>query len=149
MARTEKYFIGPALLSDIRRVVGRVDNEPIPSTITRIPTRLQDVPRGGGGGPGVKFGLWTATANWTVMPILSTAATNTNNTQVIRWAFPQATATQGTNTISYSAGETVLCVNHLTRISRLGTATSATASLLMTVLAVKEGEFWRLIGAEC
>jgi hypothetical protein len=49
MARTEKYFIGPDLLGDVRRVVGRVDGEPISSTITRIPTRLQDVPRGGGG----------------------------------------------------------------------------------------------------
>jgi len=45
MPRTEKYFIGPQLLGDIRRVVGRVEAEPYGSGVTRIETRLQDMPR--------------------------------------------------------------------------------------------------------
>jgi len=52
MPRTEKYFIGPNLLGDIRRVVERVSAEPYGSEVTRIPTRLQDMRRGGGGGGG-------------------------------------------------------------------------------------------------
>jgi hypothetical protein len=60
MARTEKYFLGPKLLSDIRRVVGRVDAEPIASEVTRIPTRLQDMPRRGGGGNPLLLGRVTA-----------------------------------------------------------------------------------------
>ena len=63
MARTEKYFIGPKLLSDIRRVVGRVDAEPIASEITHIPTRLQDMSRGGGG---KAFRICTFTGAWSI-----------------------------------------------------------------------------------
>jgi len=59
MARTEKYFIGPDLLGDIRRVIGRVDDEPISSTTTRIPTRLQNVPRAGGSNR-LRYVEWTA-----------------------------------------------------------------------------------------
>lgn len=62
MARTEKYYIGPALLGDIRRVVGRVDGEPYGSEVARIATRLQDMPRPGGGGGGFRIctfeGAW-------------------------------------------------------------------------------------------
>jgi hypothetical protein len=48
MARAEKYFIGPQLLGDIRRVVGKVDAEPIGSSVTRIPTHLQEMQRPAG-----------------------------------------------------------------------------------------------------
>jgi hypothetical protein len=60
MAGIQKYFIGPQLLGDIRRVVGRVDADPIGSEVTRIPTRLQDMPRGGGGNS-LRFVSWTQT----------------------------------------------------------------------------------------
>lgn len=60
MASIQKYFLGPQLLGDIRRVVGRVDAEPIGSEITRIPTRLQDM-RDGGGGASLRFVSWTQT----------------------------------------------------------------------------------------
>jgi hypothetical protein len=63
MPRTEKYFIGPQLLGDIRRVIGRVEAEPIASEISRIPTRLQDMRRGGGGG-GTSLRLGRVTAAW-------------------------------------------------------------------------------------
>jgi hypothetical protein len=50
MARTQKFFIGPQLLGDIRRVVGRVEAEPIGSETSRVSTRLQDMQRPGSGG---------------------------------------------------------------------------------------------------
>jgi hypothetical protein len=82
MARTEKYFIGPKLLSDIRRVVGRVDDEPISSTISRIPTRLQDVPRGSGGTP---IRACTFTGSWNINQVKTVTfqgVTTTPNTVV-------------------------------------------------------------------
>ena len=63
MSRTEKYFIGPQLLGDIRRVVGRVDADPIGSEVTRIPTRLQDMSRPPGSGA---FRLATFTGTWSI-----------------------------------------------------------------------------------
>jgi hypothetical protein len=65
MPRTEKYFIGPQLLGDIRRVVGRVDAEPIRSGVSGIPTRLQDMPRRGGGAA-AKVKLGTFSGAWPV-----------------------------------------------------------------------------------
>jgi hypothetical protein len=62
MARTQKFFIGPQLLGEIRRVVGRVEAEPIGSEISRIPTRLQDIQRPGGAG----FRLATFTGSWAI-----------------------------------------------------------------------------------
>jgi hypothetical protein len=50
MARTQKYFIGPQLLGDIRRVVGRVEAQPYGSEVSRVETRLQDMQRHGSGG---------------------------------------------------------------------------------------------------
>jgi hypothetical protein len=41
------YLIGPDLLGKIRRVTDTVDGMPTSTGITRIPTRLQDMPRGG------------------------------------------------------------------------------------------------------
>jgi hypothetical protein len=62
MARTQKYFIGPQLLGDIRRVVGRVEAEPIGSEISRIETRLQDMPRRSGA-PGLRRVTFTGSWN--------------------------------------------------------------------------------------
>jgi hypothetical protein len=68
MPRTEKYFIGPQLLGDIRRVVGRVDGEPYRVNGVTQDVRLQDLPRRGGGNA-VRYVAWTAT--W---PVTATAA---------------------------------------------------------------------------
>jgi hypothetical protein len=56
------YLIGPDLLGKIRRVTDTVDGMPTSTGITRIPTRLQDVPRGGGGG----FKICTFTGAWAI-----------------------------------------------------------------------------------
>jgi hypothetical protein len=63
MTSIPKYFIGPQLLGDIRRVIGRVDADPIGSEVTRIPTRLQDMRRGGGGGQPLRIVTFTGAWN--------------------------------------------------------------------------------------
>ena len=50
MPRTEKYFIGPQLLGDIRQTVNRVAGMPQGSRIGKIPTRLQEMRPPGSGG---------------------------------------------------------------------------------------------------
>jgi hypothetical protein len=78
MASIPKYFIGPQLLGDIRRVVGRVDAEPIGSEVTRIPTRLQDMPRAGKVFRICTFtGAWSKNQNKTVTFRGVTATPNT------------------------------------------------------------------------
>lgn len=80
----------------------------------------------------LKFAYYTATTNWTVAAY--TAATTTSDTKVIQFAFPTTTPLQ-----------TALCVNHLASMPRL---TTVSTNALMMVLAFKEGEFYRLIGAQ-
>lgn len=63
MPRTEKYFIGPQLLGDIRQTVSRVSAMPQGSRIGKIPTRLQDMPRGGGGGGGTRIVVFEGSWN--------------------------------------------------------------------------------------
>jgi len=59
MPRTEKYFIGPELLGDIRRVVERIGAEPYRVTNIQQGPRLQEMPRGGG-----VFRMCTFTGAW-------------------------------------------------------------------------------------
>jgi len=59
MPRTEKYFIGPQLLGDIRRVVGRVDGEPYRVNGASQEVRLQDMAGRGGAGGGIRIGTFT------------------------------------------------------------------------------------------
>jgi hypothetical protein len=59
MPRSEKYFIGPQLLGDIRRVVGRVESEPYRVNGVTQDVRLQDMPRRRG--DAVRYVAWTAT----------------------------------------------------------------------------------------
>ena len=97
------------------------------------------------GGSPVRFAMWTATSNWTVCAI--TAATTTNNTKTIKFAFPLQTEQQGTATITFSNGPTALCVNHLAPLPLLTTVATATQSM-QVVLVTKEAGRWRLIGAQ-
>ncbi len=62
MPRSEKYFIGPQLLGDIRRVVGRVEAEPYRVNGVTQDVRLQDMPRRGGDA----FRICTFTGTWTI-----------------------------------------------------------------------------------
>jgi hypothetical protein len=57
------YLIGPDLLGKIRRVTDTVEGMPTSTGITRIPTRLQDMPRGGGGSA---IRACTFTGSWNI-----------------------------------------------------------------------------------
>jgi hypothetical protein len=61
MPRTEKYFIGPGLLSDIRQTITRVAG--MPDKTSGVATRVvhQEIPRRGGGG--MKLGKVTSAWN--------------------------------------------------------------------------------------
>jgi hypothetical protein len=98
------------------------------------------------GGSKVKIAVWTATTNWLV--VSPRGVTTTNNTKVVQFAFPLETALNGTNVITFSAGPTVHCVNHLARIQRRATSTTS-AFALQTLVIVRDAGQWRLIGAEC
>jgi hypothetical protein len=80
----------------------------------------------------IRFAYYTATANWTVAAY--TAATTTNNTKIIQFASPTSTPFQ-----------TALCVNHLASMPRL---TTVATNAVMMVVAFKDGEFYKLIGAQ-
>ena len=62
MAKTEKYFIGPKLLGDIREVVTRVAGTPDRTSGVSLPVRLQELPRPGGGG----FRICTFNGGWPI-----------------------------------------------------------------------------------
>ena len=102
MARTEKYFIGPDLLGDIRRVVGRVDGEPIRPAVTRIPTRLQDVPRGSAAP--LQRGTFTH-AVWAVGSTMQvTIQGGTNTISVTNYCVPVKGQTNATQTLNVVFG---------------------------------------------
>lgn len=58
MNAQDRYFIGPGLRDKLRQVIGRFDGTPIGGGVTRIPTRLQDMRSGGGGGGEVQAGFF-------------------------------------------------------------------------------------------
>lgn len=61
MAKTEKYFVGPRLLDDIRQVITRVNGKPDKTSGVHFNTVHQELPRRGGGGiQAVTFtGAWS------------------------------------------------------------------------------------------
>lgn len=71
MAGTEKYFIGPKLLGEIRRVVRRVEAEPVASEVARIPTRLQDMPRNVAAAAGIQRVTFTGAWNKNTIRIVA------------------------------------------------------------------------------
>jgi hypothetical protein len=111
------------------------DRDESPLTFRQIPPPA--------GGSKVKFATWTATTVWSVAAIAG--QTTTTNTKVIQFAFPTATQSIGTAVVSVSAGATAMCVNHLAFLPVL--TTNATAAS-QTILVLKEGGMWRLIGAQ-
>lgn len=61
MARTEKFYVGPKLLGEIRDTITRVAGMPNATRRVEQPVRLQDMPRPGeGGGATLRFVSWTA-----------------------------------------------------------------------------------------
>jgi hypothetical protein len=124
------FLIGPDLLGKIRRVTDTVDGMPTSTGITRIPTRLQDLPRGGGAA--IRLAYWTATASW--FSVNPTSATSASNTKKIQFAFPTAA----------DQTATAMCINHMAFLPAISTSTLVATRLILTI---KEAGEWRLIGA--
>lgn len=55
MAKTERYFVGPTLLGEIRQTITRVAGMPDRAHGAALPVALQDLPRRGGGGSSVRL----------------------------------------------------------------------------------------------
>lgn len=101
MARQEKYFIGPQLLGDIRRVVGRADGEPYRVNGAAQDVRLQEMARRG---TLLKRGTFTA-ANWAVGgTMVVTIQGETNTVSVTNYCVPVKGQTNATQTLNVIYG---------------------------------------------
>jgi hypothetical protein len=101
MPRTEKYFIGPQLLGDIRRVVGRVDGEPYRVNGVAQEVRLQDMPRSGSR---LKRGTFTH-ASWPIGgTMVVTILGETNTVSVTNYCVPVEGQTNATQTLNVIYG---------------------------------------------
>ena len=102
MPRSEKYFIGPQLLGDIRQTVSRVAAMPQGSRIGKIPTRLQDTMRRSG--TILRRGTFTA-ASWSIgETAVVTVIGETNTVSVTNYCIPVAGETNATQTLNVIYG---------------------------------------------
>jgi hypothetical protein len=86
MSEKERYLIGPGLRNKLREIIRRVDGMPLGSS-AEIPTRLQDMRRGGGGGTTLKVG--TFTGSWQTGTFKTVTITGSTNTvSVFNWCNP-------------------------------------------------------------
>lgn len=82
MPRTEKYFVGPRLLGQIRETIARVAGSPYQADGDEQPTRLQTIPPAAASG--LKYVSWasdwpaTTTATITFLSNTAYTATATN-----------------------------------------------------------------------
>jgi hypothetical protein len=124
MASIQKYFLGPQLLGDIRRVVGRVDAEPIGSEITRIPTRLQDMQQPGGG----EIRVCTFTGSWSI---------NTTHTLTFQNVTTTPNTVVATNQL-YTIGDA--CETQVAYIARVSSQAPTAATAAWHLLNVQHHE---------
>lgn len=95
MPRAEKYFIGPELLGDIRRVVERIGAEPYRVTNIQQGPRLQDIPRRAARGG---FRICTFTGAWAIgteKTVTFRGVTTTPNTVAVTNLFASVTGECG------------------------------------------------------
>lgn len=111
MANTEKYYVGPKLLGEIREVISRVNGMPDRTSGVAMPVRLQQLQRP----PGTLLRRGTFThASWAVGSTMQvTVHGSTNTTSVTNYCVPvkgQTNATQTLNVIFGSIMGTVTAV---------------------------------------
>jgi hypothetical protein len=102
MPRSEKYFIGPQLLGDIRRVVGRVESEPYRVNGVTQDVRLQDMPRAGGAL--LRRGTFTQSSWNTAQSVTVTVVGATNTVSVFNYGLPVTRTTAETQSLSVLYG---------------------------------------------
>lgn len=102
MPRTEKYFIGPQLLGDIRQTVSRVSAMPQGSRIGGVETRIQGLNQPGG--TILRRGTFTA-ASWSIgETAVVTILGETNTVSVTNYCIPVAGETNATQTLNVIYG---------------------------------------------
>lgn len=85
MADNERYLIGPGLRTKLRELIRRVDGSPEGNAGVEIPTRLQDMRRGGGSP--LKVG--TFTGSWQTGTFRTVTITGSTQTvSVYNWCTP-------------------------------------------------------------
>lgn len=98
MAKQQKYFIGPSLLSDIRKTITRVDAIAPTTSGAAMPVRLQDLQR-----PGMRLTRGTFTGTWNIGETKSvTIQGSTNTVAVTNYCVPvkpDTSSTQSYNVI--------------------------------------------------
>lgn len=109
MAKQERYFIGPSLLSDIRATISRVDAIAPKTSGAAQPVRLQELHRAG-----LRLSRGTFTGTWNIgETMVVTIQGSTNTVEVTNYCTPvkgQTSATQSLNVIFGSVMGTVSVV---------------------------------------
>lgn len=109
MAKQQRYFIGPALLGEIREVITRVDKIVPKTGGAESPVRLQDLQR-----PAPKvFRICTFTGSWNI---------DTDKTVTFRGVTATPNAVTAHNLFASISGSTSTSVSMPCAIARDGTA---------------------------
>lgn len=102
MAKQERYFIGPSLLSDIRATISRVDAIAPKTSGAAQPVRLQELQH-----PGAKvFRIATFTGTWNIntdKTVSLVNSGNTNDSRVARNLFASISASTNSTNASHCA----------------------------------------------
>jgi hypothetical protein len=142
MPRTEKYFIGPGLLSDIRQTITRVAGMPDKTSGVKTQVAHQEMPRPRAAG--LKRGTFTA-AEWAVgATMVVTVLGETNTVSVTNYCVPvkgQTNATQTLNVIYGNVLGTVTAVE-----IQQPTCTLSVGGLDLTALPGFDGSSIQLLG---
>jgi hypothetical protein len=64
--KTERYFVGPKLLGDMRDTISRVQGTAHRVNGGSLPGRPESISEGGGGGGGARFRMATFTGSWAI-----------------------------------------------------------------------------------
>lgn len=134
------YLIGPNLREKLRVTIDRVDEMPYGRRPTPIPTRFEDVPRGG-----LKLSRGTFTGSWSIGQTLAvTIHGSTNTISVTNYCSPivgSSNATQSCNVVFGSVMGTVSVVE-----IQQPTCTLSVNGLDMTQLPGYDANYVQLLG---
>lgn len=96
MAKQERYFIGPSLLSDIRETITRVDSIAPKTSGARQDVRLQELQR-----PGLRLSRGTFTGAWAVGETKAVTIQGSENTvEVTNYCVPVDVGTASTQSFN-------------------------------------------------
>jgi hypothetical protein len=85
--KTERYFVGPKLLGDMRDTISRVQGSAYRVNGGSLPGRPESINEGEGGGGGARFRMATFTGSWAINAskvVTFSNQTNTPNTVSVK-----------------------------------------------------------------